>query len=274
MKIGVLGGGFGLYGWMPALCQYFPNDKVFVSMKHKEKFTEREELKIYENQIEWKSINEIINQCEFLIIAIPPYNVFNYIHDIINSSTIKKIIIEKPICENYKKSEKFINEIEKKGIKLCSSYLFMYTDWFQKLKNELKNSNIEINWKIKKRDSVWKNDPSIGGGALNFYGIHLLSLIGFFDYDLYEITNCSSDSFEAVFKKMDKLFSIKINICEKNSFIINDFVNQETPFGTLNVNNDFRIIPIKMLLNDFEKNYDQLNSIMKKTNKLWGMMEY
>lgn len=272
MKIGVIGGGFGIYGWMPALCQYYSSEKISMNVNHKKKFSERKELRKYDKKINWISISEIINDSEFLVIAIPPHEVFNYLDLIKKSDSIKKIIVEKPICETPEKSEKFINEIEKSGIKICSSYLFRYLNWFEKIKSEILESDVRLEWSIKKRESVWKNDTQLGGGALSFYGIHLLSIISMMKYTSFEIIENTPIHFEVVFRNINKSFLIRISICEKNSFTINDFFKDENPFGILNKKNDFRIEFIKKLINDFEENYDDVNSLMKKTNNLWKII--
>lgn len=253
--IGIIGGGFGLYGWLPALCQYYPKENIAIEKRHKEKFDKRSELQQYKNRIYWvDSIDResyIINNVELLILAIPPNQTFNYLNRILNSPySLKKIIVEKPICETPEKSEQFIKAIEDKGIKICSSYLFLYTDWF---KNLDKSQLTLIRWYKNNLNpsNSWKHDPSLGGGDI-FYKIHLLSLKTQFSL----LMNCEFDG---------KSNINKFHIINQYGSLIYDgpFPNQ------IKNEEDVRIPYLKELLYDFENNYDKVNLIMKQTNQLW-----
>ena len=171
--IGIIGGGFGLYGWLPALCQFYDDVWISIESRHKEKFIKRPELQQYRDRIDWvDSVDEIINDCAILIFAIPPNQVYGYLDKITNSEWVEKIIVEKPICETPEKSEQFIKAIEDKGIKICSSYLFIYTDWFKELDP---NKKYSLMWIKGNPNDNWKSNSNLGGGEI-FYNIHLLSI--------------------------------------------------------------------------------------------------
>jgi len=140
--IGIIGGGFGLYGWLPSLCQYYPNETILIEKRHEDKFNKRPELQQYKDRIEWLYYTEIIMQSELLVLAIPPYYVYDYLELILHHNSIKRIIVEKPICETPEKSEEFIKQIEAKGIKICSAYIFIYTEWINLLQNQTNNGSI------------------------------------------------------------------------------------------------------------------------------------
>lgn len=258
--IGIIGGGFGLYGYLPAVCIHYDNIKVSIEKRHKVKFLQRSELSPYYDKIIWEtSTQNIINKVEVLILSIPPLHVKEYLNLIIGSPTIKILIVDKPICENPYITEKFIQKIESAGIKIISSYLFIYTDWISKIKN---TENCIIKWDIINKNSItsWKRDPSLGGGDINFYGIHLLSVMAHI-YDKFNLDN---------FK-----FHINSNSTINKFEIINNdnYYISESPFLLSNNNEDNRIYYIIQLFKDLDNNYEFLNTLMKKTNKLWKQIK-
>lgn len=251
--IGIIGGGFGLYGWLPALCQYYPNETILLESRHKSKFDKRSELQKYKDRIEWKDGFDVVNDSKLLVIAIPPSKVYPYLEFIIDSKNCKKLIVEKPICETPEKSEAFIKAVEDKGIKICSSYLFLYTDWYRELDPD---KQYEIVWfKINNNPKKsWKHNSKLGGGEI-FYKIHLLAL--------------QSENINTTFVQLKKprIFGYVPEL------IILDVKNRKFYYTDIfpesQKEEDNRIPYILQLLNDFENNYEKVNSLMHKTNELW-----
>ena len=67
----ILGSGFGLYGYLPAINKI--SKKIFIPEKYKDFFFSRNDLKKYKNKIVWfKNINKILNKIQILIIAKRP----------------------------------------------------------------------------------------------------------------------------------------------------------------------------------------------------------
>ena len=254
--IGVLGGGFALYGWLPALAQFYPNETILLEERHKSKFEQRSELQQYKNRIEWiKGDKNISFFSELLILAIPPHQVYQYLPVIKSSPYLKKLIVEKPVCETPEKSEEFIKQIEGKGIKICSSYLFFYTDWYNELNS---NKYYSINW-LKSNDNPidsWKKKDELGGGDI-FYKIHLFAL-------------------QTVNFNIHIKFDSGVKEGCNEIFIVNetdkDFIHC-SPFEEQFNGEDDRIPLLKQLLYDFENNYEKVNKIMKDTNQLWKQIE-
>lgn len=252
--IGVLGGGFSLYAWMPALCQFYPNETILLEERHKEKFDKRPELQCYKNRIEWiKGDKNISFFSELLILAIPPHQVYQYLPVLKAAPQLKKLIVEKPVCETPEKSEKFIKQIENKGIKICSSYLFIYTDWFKELDP---NKQYKISW-VKSNDNSkdsWKHKDELGGGSI-FYKIHLYAIMNYLD------------NIQGSF--------LSIKTPNNNTLIIvnktdNNFI-ETSPFEEQFNGEDDRIPCLKKLLFDFENNYEKVNKLMKDTNLSWQL---
>ena len=104
--IGILGSGFGLYGYLPALCLYYPNKKILLNSASRLKFNARTELREYSSQIIWvDGIEQIINRSELLIICYPPFEVEKLIDILIKSPVLKKIIVESQYVKHLKNLE-------------------------------------------------------------------------------------------------------------------------------------------------------------------------
>lgn len=272
--IGILGSGFGLYGYLPAICQYYPDRMVLLRNKAKAIINTRVELQKYHKNIFWKeSFEEIIQNSELLIITYPPFEIKKLIELILASSKIKKIIVEKPICETPEQALYFINQMKRAKIKIASSFIFIYTDW---VKDLLKNSdsNSKIHWQIVNNNNKnsWKWNTKLGGGLLSFYGIHLLSVCAYMNFKIKKIIKNDINSFEAIFQRNSKELLIIINNSDSQSFFkLNNSIYEETPFGKpRSVNKeDFRVRYIKDLLKFFENDNTNLEKLARQTILLW-----
>lgn len=278
--IGILGSGFGLYGYLPAICQV-SNEKVYLLKKAKQILLNRPELTKYYDRINWlDSSSEIICKSNTLIVAYPPEYVYSLIGAIESSTTLRKIIVEKPICHDSTTALKFISRVKDKKIKLLSGFIFIYTEWYEHLVNN--NSDINIIWKFIKKSSLssdltWKYSSDKGGGALKMYGVHILSILAILKAEPVEVLQNNDDIFRAIFKTKNNIcinINIELNNTESN-FIIENITSLETPFGKQNekYDEDFRVKYLIKMLIDSEKNYEYLNSIMIDTMYLWSIIE-
>ena len=266
--VGILGSGFGLYGYLPAVC-LSSDESVMVELKNYNKINNRKDLKKHIDRIKW-AVNDkdIINNSNLLIIAYPPSEVNSHLlSKILESSVVSKLIVEKPICSTPKKSKYFIDTIEENGIEVVSGYLFIYTDWFKKISETEKD--IEIIWDHVKKfeDNSWKNKVKSGGGALRFYGIHLVSILAYYNFSVEDIVLNDTDNFEAFFiNKKGRKIRIKIFIGGlKYKFKVSLIENSSSPFSTFNNDGyDYRVKYLISLLKDFSQDIKKLNLLMVK----------
>ena len=274
-----MGSGFGLYGYLPAICQHYPNSKVLLKKSAKNKAYLRPELKRYLNRITWvDNVKEIIKNVELLIISYPPFAVENVINLVVLSNSVKRVIIEKPVCQNPEKSLEIINILEKNNIKVISSFLFIYTKWFDLIKNFKNNNSLSIDWKIVNVNSIdsWKWNHKLGGGVLSFYGIHIIAIYASLNCKIQKINILNSDNFEAVFANSNFIFNTHISYIEnKPSFILNDNLKYLSPFETPSKKTleDYRVPYLKKLFEDLDTNFTFLNKLLKDTISLWKKVE-
>ncbi len=282
MKYLILGSGFGLYGYLPAVLSK-KNNTVYLEKKYKKIINSRKELTIYKNKIIW--IQNYLSNLEiidYLIIAKRRSDQVKIIKKIINKKNIlKKIFLEKPIAKNPLAAKNLLNILKKKKINVSFGFIFQYTNWYKKIKNFIKENKkkneIEITWNfnaffLKKKVKSWKNDISQGGGIINFYGIHFIKLINELGFNkIINSTQIKKNYWFSSYKKNKQIFKLKINIsAKKNLFRIklksyskNTSINLPNPFGKNNnfTKKDNRVVfLIKYLEYEIHKktNYNEL----------------
>ncbi|MBU3538242.1 hypothetical protein [Polynucleobacter sp. UK-Gri1-W3] len=183
---GVLGGGFGLYGYIPALASN-PLLRAIVLAKHHDVINKRPELRQYLPMINFVSTREeILTQSDSLIISVPPLIQKKYLMDT-DLKKYKYLILEKPLaavpidaCSILKRSIELSDSIR-------IGYSFLNTDWGRELIKKIEKIDsmceIEITWHFYahyfgSETPSWKGDHNQGGGPLRFYGIQLIALLG------------------------------------------------------------------------------------------------
>ncbi len=172
----VLGGGFGLYGYLPAAL--ILNWRVSTLERYRNFLSQRPELVDYVNQI--KFVKEDCLDLDLyggIVIARNPIEQFKFVRQTPNFEG--HYFLEKPIGATLDSSLELLKILEDRAASFSVAYLFRYQDWYKQILNR---SNIEfklsINWKIPRAENTsWKNEESFGGGLLSYYGIHLLSLL-------------------------------------------------------------------------------------------------
>lgn len=266
----ILGSGFGLYGYLPAVLSNNAN-KVFLEKKYKKIISKRKELSIYKKNIVWiNKYIDFLNKANYLIVAKRPIDQFKLVNKILNKENkLKKIFLEKPIGKNPNQARKILKILKKKKINASFGFLFEFTEWYKKIQNFLnknkKNLEININWSfrsffLKKKIKSWKNNPSEGGGIINYYGIHFIKLINELGYKIInfsKIENKNSYWLSSYKKNKDQILILKINIySKKDEFNIN-LISKK---NKLSIN----------LLNPFTKK----NNYKKKDNRIKFLIKY
>ena len=105
MKIGILGSGFGLYGYLPALMNL--GYEVWVPIRYKEKISRRIELQKIVSDIFLKSEEQILSDCGILVIARRPEDQFALLNQL--SYSKQKYFLEKPLARNLAEQNQLLN---------------------------------------------------------------------------------------------------------------------------------------------------------------------
>jgi len=183
---GIVGGGFGIYGYLPAIAQKY-NVNILVLKKNFEKIFDRPELKKYTTHIVYvNTYDELIKKSTSLVLAVPPKIQEEYIYKVSSKNyRYNNLILEKPIASN----SRLAIDILDLSIKIADSvrvgYSFNDTSWAKKLNTLSNNCDynfLNISWKFKahhykNRIDSWKTKHEKGGGILRFYGIQIIAIL-------------------------------------------------------------------------------------------------
>lgn len=245
-KIGILGGGFGIYGYMPCFLQI--NYEVYTLNKYQSFINSRKELSQYQNSINFVSTEKkLLNNVDYLVIARDPISQRKLIQSLTKKYT--HIFLEKPLAEENNFQENTLNYLEKEKQSFSIFYTFHYLNWYKDLKNIIysyDSFNISIDWyifKSKNNFNSWKYNKILGGGIGRYYGIHFFDLIDNYDNFIFSVHN-SIDEFYLIIKdpSEEKKLSIRIKLSKKNSFTIkNDnlvILDTEDPIGIVQPNEE------------------------------------
>lgn len=296
---GIIGAGFGLYGYLPAVMQ--TEGKAALLEEAKEIFFTRPELQIYKDNIEWvddiEKLSSVVNK---LIICVPPKIQEGYFDKVLESKNISHLVFEKPIASTPELSEKIISRLTQSNKIFRIGYTFLYTDWFRNISNEsVQYKNLNISWDFKAHHykhnvSNWKRYTDEGGGVIRFFGIHLFPVLISFGFTKVISSNIAGkdnndlESWEAVFENKNKFrCSIKVNSnSDKENFVIESFnsntvieiIDSVSPFEKPNDSidkEDNRVGILKNLLASLsnEKENDSMYLLYEQTNDLWMQTE-
>ena len=239
-QFGILGSGFGMYGYAPAVRQIgYP---VLTLERYKDTLFARPELKRnLHDFIFFENEQDLIEQSDYLVIARQPSNQYRLVMDQLNNLATKKhLFLEKPLTNSVANSSLMLDLIEEVGVSFTVAYLFKYSAWFGLIRSAVLETNhdISIEWEIPRTSSDWKNSISDGGGPLNFYGVHFLWMLIHFGVNPQSIKITSSVNDFHISSDANVKISIFGRLVEKRGiFMIRDLAREkltfedETPLG-------------------------------------------
>jgi predicted dehydrogenase len=295
----IVGAGFGLYGYLPAIVGVLQT-KVLLSERYRQTIESRPELGQYVGHIEWcPSISLALSQATGAVIAIPPMSQKGLVEQILSIDSIEKLIIEKPICPTPSDSSALMDALLAKSKRFRVGYSFLYTDWYRELKEHLHKpaAQLRITWSFKadhfvRNRETWKRYHSLGGGALRFYGIHILAALASLGYEettsnlLAGTLADQPDAWKAQFS------GLKVPLCtvhlstnsDRNDFHIEvgesegnmrSIHREASPFALSKISSgqDSRVPVLERLIQSFEYSDDQHTALYRATNDLWARTE-
>lgn len=194
---GIIGSGFGLYGYVPAVLEQEP--VVALLERAREKYYSRKDLDKFQSNIRWcNDVNELFQSADTVILAVPPTQQTKLVHSVFDYPIIKNIILEKPVAKTPKDGASILELLSQTGYNFRIAYSFLYTPWFLKIQEQLLSAEgsvkIELRWRFMAHHYLhdlknWKRFHSSGGGVIRFFGIHVIALAGYLNfYDVLSST--------------------------------------------------------------------------------------
>ena len=193
----IIGSGFALYGYLPAVIRQLDMD-VLLLQRSRPSLINRPELAKYYNRIIWvETVDELINQSSRVIVAVPPATQLQILNRVMDSNNIKQVVLEKPLSPTPKESQSVLDRLYNSAVQFRIGYTFLYTEWFNQLlqSDPVRNSiGLNITWKFKAHHFItssytWKRYHSQGGGVINFYSIHLFAVLSALGYTTVNSAN-------------------------------------------------------------------------------------
>jgi predicted dehydrogenase len=201
VKFAVLGSGFGLYGYVPALISGC-DQQVYLPERYRTGLRARIDVRHFEDRIQWRSDDAaILKEVDAVVISRRPRDQEQLIRHCVGIPNIRAMLLEKPLGMTPSSALAALDTLEASGKAYRIAYVFRYLPWAAQLKQALARHEIhgpvKIVWRFKAHHYAhalenWKRSVSEGGGALRFFGIQLIGLLAEIGYR--EVANAQSVS--------------------------------------------------------------------------------
>lgn len=211
----ILGSGFGMYGYLPALVEC--GIKVALPERYRAVVSGRNELTQYVPDVIWcADQDEALAQAGGAVVALRPADQADWMARLANMPGIRDLILEKPVAPEPELAEQLLDAFERAGKRYRIGHTFRFLPWAERLRGALRAgaSDLSLDWSFMAHHyrvniENWKRFDVSGGGALRFYGIHLIALLAELGYDdvstsaVAGLTEAETASWDAVLTGKD-----------------------------------------------------------------------
>ena len=199
---GILGSGFGLYGYLPALLQH-QSGPVLVLQDARERLLARPELAWTLPRITWTADRqELLARASVLAIALPPELQQQLLESLAPAPGLQAVLLEKPVACSPQPARQVLGIARAQQWKLRVGYTLPHTRWFASLaaRPDLRSADrLELEWTFMAHHfrtelDTWKRHHVQGGGVLRFYAIQILALLERLGYRANTSAKVSGDA--------------------------------------------------------------------------------
>jgi len=298
--LGILGSGFGLYGYLPAAVDA-GYDRILLPIRYREKLEVRSELKCFYPKIIWaKSDDEVCENASSLVYSKRPIDQLETAAELLAKPQLNTIIFEKPLAPNPDSASELLKLIYDSRKKCSVGFILRFTQWAISLSDQIKSQSSgpqqiwSIKWQFlahhfKHNLHTWKRDHSQGGGVLRFYGIQFIALLSDWGYNEAAISKIGMSInrpdfslWQAVFRGKD-LPEIRLEIDSGSSHTqfcvksVNDNKFLHSSSDIFDFSNstlvDARCKFLTRLLLNAETQEARLSTGLVRINNLWEQVE-
>ena len=174
--IGVLGGGFGLYGHLAAIAGL--GEPIDTLLRYKPIIETRSELRPFLDAIRFvETEDELMRGVSILVLARRPQDNVETAMALSRVHPDVLLVIEKPTGVDARAAAQLHAMLDAAGAHYRTPYLFLYSGWTPLVAGAC-TRDISIEWRFPRRQAgdSWKYDVHSGGGSLAYYFIHFLPL--------------------------------------------------------------------------------------------------
>ncbi|MDH2352680.1 hypothetical protein QCM80_18765 [Bradyrhizobium sp. SSUT112] len=185
----ILGSGFGMYGYLPALIEC--GIKVALPERYRAVVGGRSELAQYVPDVIWcANADEPLMRATGAVVALRPADQADQIPRLAAMPELRDLILEKPVAPSPQLAAQLLDTLDRAGKRYRVGYTFRFLPWADRLRAILAEGagRLSLDWSFMAHHyranlENWKRFDASGGGALRFYGIHLIALLAEFGYD-------------------------------------------------------------------------------------------
>jgi len=292
MKIGILGSGFGLYGYLPALIE-LGHSGILMPERYRATLRARAELRALEPAVNWQAdVGALIAQSEALFSVRRPVDQEVLVDKEIDFRVTKALYLEKPIARTPGAAAAMLEKLRRQGCNVQSGMFFTKLPWAHSLKAHLDSAQyareFEIHWAFRAHHyqhdvDTWKRRVADGGGALRFFGIHLVALMAELGFTQVLSSRLEASAAGEAQNWMAVFGSAAGHICSfsvcsnalKQTFSVradgHDLVSQADPFGSKAQQDgrDPRIPFLAKQIDAFLRSEQDARPLLDRTVAIW-----
>ncbi len=187
----ILGSGFGLYGYLPALVDGCAQ-RIVLPERYRASFFARSELARFASGVQWELDESAALDCaDGVVLALRPLDQNEWLHRCLARSNIERLLLEKPLAHSPEAAAATFDDLIRSCKVFRIGYTFRYTPWgMQKLSalgSTRRSGSLSIQWSFCAHHfrhdlQNWKRFNATGGGVIRFYGIHIIALLAEIGY--------------------------------------------------------------------------------------------
>jgi predicted dehydrogenase len=294
---GILGGGFGLYGYLPALAGLGVRE-FFVPARHRAFMEGRHDIREYASLIRWCDDSAtLVSSVESLVLAVPPLQQEDIVMKLCAGRHLKQLVMEKPVAHSPSCGDSVIASARDVATSVRIAFICKHAPWAIALLDNCQNyptGMISIEWTfmahhLKTNMETWKARHENGGGALRFYGIHLIALLAEASFRTVVNSELTFDEqgrairWAARFRSPNGSTAAVTVDCSSGEQRFR--IRRRTPVGEYLVElpnpfaefdsatSDCRIAPLQALLQTFSQPNERYYDLYSSANELWMKAE-
>lgn len=191
MVFAIVGSGFGLYGYLPAVLGGRPDDVVTLPLAYKKVTDARPELRGLAGSVVWRGdIEDALRAASGVVVALPPTEQFTLASSLLAHDNVKAIVLEKPLAPTPAKATTLLDALVRSGKVFVINYTFVRCLWTRTVESLIDSSaqtSLELTWRFRAHhfthsNKTWKRRHAEGGGVLRFYGIQVIAWLAHLGY--------------------------------------------------------------------------------------------
>jgi predicted dehydrogenase len=173
----VVGGGFGLYGYVPALADL--GETILIARRYEPAFLSRPELQRHAPAIRWvDDVDAGLRGATGVVLAVPPAEQPALARRCCELGSIRQVVLEKPIAVDPAGAQRLLDTLHAAGKRYRIGYTLLHTAWAERARMPADGASVE--WHFMAHHFTrglhnWKRTHATGGGVLRFFGVHVLA---------------------------------------------------------------------------------------------------